>query len=94
MCLRTNEIRSFKIILDGLINIIPNKLHIYKIRDICFYTIVFSKKYTVIKDSQFSIDTINVYYIPFCYCNCRDRVYIKQLCHDDEGDITFITRGD
>ena len=26
MCLRTNEIRSFKIILDGLINIIPNKL--------------------------------------------------------------------
>ena len=70
MCLRTNEIRSFKIILDGLINIIPNKLHIYiyiyKIRGICFYTIVFSKKYTVIKDSQFSIDTINVYYITFC----------------------------
>ena len=40
---------------------------------------MFTKKYTAIKDSQFSIDTINVHYITFCYCNCRDRVYIRNI---------------
>ena len=55
--------------------IISDNLRIYGTR----YINMFTKKYTAIKDSQFSIDTINVHYITFCYCNCRDRVYIRNI---------------